>query len=162
MKKTSSKLLWLFLFSAVVLSCQETVDKNEVKLEYGAVERSIRSTLEWAKAKDFSLLYSIILNDSTYLEVHPEANVVKGFDAFRQMEEFWASPDFKAIGYEISDLHINFSGEGNVAWFYCELDDMNEWKGEPANWMDTRWTGVLEKIDGQWRMMQMHFSNAVP
>jgi hypothetical protein len=47
-----------------------------------------------------------------------------------------------------------------VAWFYCILDDINEWKGQPANWENTRWTGVLEKRDGRWVMAQQHFSFA--
>lgn len=40
------------------------------------------------------------------------------------------------------------------------LDDINEWKGQPANWENTRWTGVLEKRDNNWIIVQMHFSFA--
>jgi hypothetical protein len=47
-----------------------------------------------------------------------------------------------------------------VAWFYCILDDVNEWKGQPASWMNTRWTGVLEKRKEKWVIVQMHFSFA--
>ena len=50
-----------------------------------------------------------------------------------------------AISYEIRDLKISISECGTVAWYYCVLDDINEWKGRPAEWKDTRWTGVLEK-----------------
>jgi len=64
------------------------------------------------------------------------------------------------VRYEIRDLKINFSKSGDVAWFFCVLDDINEWKGQPANWENTRWTGVLEKIDGSWRIVQQHFSFA--
>ena len=70
------------------------------------------------------------------------------------------NPDFKAVRYEISDLTVQFSKSGDVAWFFCMLDDMNEWKGKPANWENTRWTGVLEKRDNKWTMVQMHFSFA--
>jgi hypothetical protein len=47
-----------------------------------------------------------------------------------------------------------------VAWFFCILDDINEWKGQPANWENTRWSGVLEKRSGRWVMAQQHFSFA--
>jgi len=47
-----------------------------------------------------------------------------------------------------------------VAWFFCILDDINEWKGQPATWENTRWTGVLEKRDGRWVTVQQHFSFA--
>jgi len=77
------------------------------------------------------------------------------------VEKTWSSPDFKAISHEIKDLRINLSRTGDVAWFYCVLDDINEWKGEPASWLNVRWTGVLEKRDGKWVIVQMHFSNPV-
>ncbi|MBE0675755.1 MAG: hypothetical protein IH591_13935 [Bacteroidales bacterium] len=52
--------------------------------------------------KDFDLLYSTIHLDSTYLEVDPSDRVAIGEDGFRENEKFFASPDFKAIGFEIS------------------------------------------------------------
>lgn len=135
-----------------------TIDREA---EVAAVERAIDGTIGWAKVKDFDLLYSIIANDSAYLEVHPEDVVVKGFTEFKRMEEFWASPDFQAVRYEIRDLQITLSRSGDVAWFFCLLDDINEWRGQPASWINVRWTGVLEKRDGTWAMVQMHFSNSV-
>lgn len=124
------------------------------------VEKAIHNCIGWAKNKDINLLYNTILNDSTFLEVHPNDNVVLGFEEFKKAEKFWISPDFKAVRYEIRDLKINFSKSGNVAWFFCMLDDINEWKGQPANWENTRWTGVLEKREGKWLLVQQHFSFA--
>jgi ketosteroid isomerase-like protein len=126
--------------------------------ELRAIEQSIRDCIGWAKTKDFGRLYSVIANDSDFLEVHPDGKVVKGFDEFRQAEKIWKSPDFKAVRYEIRDLRIKLSRSREVAWFYCVLDDINEWKGQPANWENTRWTGVLENRDGLWVMVQQHFS----
>jgi ketosteroid isomerase-like protein len=135
-----------------------TIDREA---EIAAVERAIDGTIEWAKTKDFDLLYSIIADDSAYLEVHPEDVVVKGIGEFKRMEEFWASPDFRSIRHELRDLQITLSRSGEVAWFFCMLDDINEWRGQPASWINTRWTGVLEKREGRWVMVQMHFSNPV-
>jgi tetratricopeptide (TPR) repeat protein len=128
--------------------------------EFGQIKRSIRDCIGWAKTKDFRLLYGVIANDPDFLEVHPDGAVVKGFEDFKKAEKFWGSPDFKAVRYEIRDLKIKLSKSGDVAWFYCILDDINEWKGQPANWENTRWTGVLEKRDGRWVMAQQHFSFA--
>jgi len=128
--------------------------------ELGRIERAIRDCIGWAKDKDFQVLYGVIANDPDFLEVHPDGVVVKGFEEFKKGESFWGSPDFKAICYEIRDLRIKLSRSGDTAWFFCILDDINEWKGRPANWEDTRWTGVLEKRDGRWVMVQQHFSFA--
>ncbi|MGD0015677.1 MAG: nuclear transport factor 2 family protein [Bryobacteraceae bacterium] len=124
------------------------------------MEKAIRNSIGWAKNKDLNLLYSVIADDPDYLEVAPNARVVKGIQEFRKAEKFWMSPDFRAIRYEIRDLKIDFSRSGEVAWFFCVLDDINEWKGQPANWENTRWTGTLEKRDHQWVIVQMHFSFA--
>jgi ketosteroid isomerase-like protein len=129
---------------------------NEVE----RIEQSIRDCIGWAKTKDFRLLYSVIANDADFLEVHPNDRVVKGFEDFKKAETFWKSPDFKAVRYEIRDLKISLSKSGDVAWFYCILDDINEWKGQPSNWENTRWTGVLEKRGGRWVIVQQHFSFA--
>ncbi|MBE0713884.1 MAG: nuclear transport factor 2 family protein [Candidatus Aminicenantes bacterium] len=128
--------------------------------ELGLIEQSIRACIGWAKTKDFHLLYNVIANDTDFLEVHPDGAVVKGFEDFKKAEKFWGSPDFKAVRYEIRDLKIKLSKSGDVAWFFCILDDINEWKGQPANWENTRWTGVLEKRDGRWVTVQQHFSFA--
>ena len=128
--------------------------------ELASIEQSIRACIGWAKTKDFGLLYSVIANDPDFLEVHPDGNVVKGVEEFKKAEILWRSPYFQAVRYEVRDLRIKLSKSGEVAWFFCILDDINEWQGQPANWEDTRWTGVLEKREGRWVMVQQHFSFA--
>jgi ketosteroid isomerase-like protein len=153
-------LLLLLCVSVALMSCQRGRSDLDLESERQLVERAIHSSIGWAKEKDIDLLYSVIANDSDYVEVDPEARVVKGFEDFQKAEAFWMSDDFKAIRYEITDLKISFSKSGDVAWFFCMLDDINEWKGQPANWENTRWTGVLEKRNGNWVIVQMHFSFA--
>ena len=128
--------------------------------EIALIEKSIHASIGWAKKKDFQLLYSVIADDSSYIEVDPDSGLVTGIGQFRKNEAFWRSPDFEAISYRIRDLRVNLSQSGTVAWFYCLLDDINRWKGNPANWVNTRWTGVLEKRNGRWVIVQMHFSFA--
>lgn len=153
--------LFLFIFLLHLPSCKNhktlPTDKNA---EIQDITRAIHATIGWAANKDTALLYSVIATDSSFREVHPNNHVVYGIDEFRKAEAFWLNPDFKAVRYEISDLRINLSQSGTVAWFCCLLDDINEWKGQPASWENTRWTGVLEKRDGNWRMVQQHFSIA--
>ncbi len=130
--------------------------------EIDRVRQTIHACIGWAGSKDFDLLHRAIANSPDFLEVHPNGVVVKGFDEFKRGEALWASPDFKAVRYEIRDLRITLSRSGDVAWFFAILDDINEWKGRPASWENTRWTGVLEKREGVWVMVQQHFSFATP
>jgi len=145
-----------------IISCQDKEKGNRayIETELPVIERTIGNAIGWAKNKDFDLLYSIISNDSNYLEVDPGQQIIKGFGQFKKNEAFWGDPGFKAIRYEIRDLKISISQSGTVAWYYCILDDINEWKGAQASWMNTRWTGVLEKRKEKWIIVQMHFSFA--
>jgi len=158
------KILLYFLTLLLTISQFSCKEKDystfNPLLEKEQVEKTINNSIGWAKNKDINLLYSVIANDSNYIEVAPDGKTTFGFHNFQKNEAFWMNPDFKAIRYEIRDLQINFSKTGDVAWFYCILDDINEWKGQPANWENTRWTGVLEKRNGNWIIVQMHFSFA--
>jgi len=124
-------------------------------------EKAIHASIGWAKNKDLGLLYQTIANDSLFIEVHPDNSILFGFEEFKQNEVFWMSPDFRAISYEIKNLHMVLSESGTVVWFYCLLNDFNEWKNQPSNWENVRWTGVLEKRKGRWQLVMSHFSYPV-
>lgn len=153
----ASSVIWMAAVLCWTGCAKKMVNSEEEK---AAITKSIHSAIGWAKDKDFNVLYNVIADDSNYLEVQPSDRVVMGFQEFKKGEKFWGSPHFKAIRYDIRDLKINISNSGDVAWYYCMLDDINEWKGQPANWENTRWTGVLEKRNGKWVIVQMHFSFA--
>jgi ketosteroid isomerase-like protein len=150
----------LLLASSTICGCESRSGTRDYDKEKALIGKTIHSSIGWAGKKDISLLYSVIANDSSFLEVHPEGRVVKGFSEFRKAEKTWMSPDFQAVRYEIRDLTINISQSGDVAWWFCILDDINTWQGQPASWENTRWTGVLEKRKGSWVIVQQHFSFA--
>ena len=66
--------------------------------------------------------------------------------------------EFKATDFAVRDLRINFAELGNAAWYSCMLDDHAEWSGKPIGCDNCRWTGTLEKRNGKWVIVQMHFS----
>lgn len=162
MKLNLSKILILLVIITLIIGCSRTPDKEIIdkKVELKIIAKTIDSCIGWVKNKDLDLLYNIVANDSNYMSVHPTSRVVKGFEHFKQSAPFWMSPDFQYVKHEIKDLTINLSQSGDIAWFYCILNDMNTWKGQPANWENTRWTGVLEKRDNKWVIVQQHFSFA--
>lgn len=154
-------LIILQLFFLFTTSCnQQNGVEFDTQKERKAVEQTLNNVFGWAIDKDFELFYSSIVNDSSFISVTPYNRVKFGFNEVRKDSAFWGSPHFKAIRHELRDLHINFSQSGDVVWFFCYLDDINEWKGQPANWENVRWTGVLEKRNGKWRVVQQHFSFA--
>lgn len=155
--KSSFLCITTMLWSLFALPSQGQL-KNQNEKEI--VAKTISSVIGWAKEKDLNLFYSVIANDTNYVSVSPGKRVVKKFEDVKQNVPFWMSPDFKYVRHELKDLRITFSRDGSVAWFFCILDDINTYKGEPASWENTRWTGVLEKRNGKWVVVQQHFSFA--
>ena len=147
----------LLLFAAGLFPQDNPANRESEIVEIAKV---IDSCIGWFKNKDFELLFSIVANDSDFLEVHPNGIVVKGFEQFRKNSEIFKHPEFLYSRHEIKDLKITLSQSGENAWFYCNLNDMNTWKGQPANWENARWTGVLEKRNDRWVIVQQHFSFA--
>jgi len=155
------KIIILLLLPLIILFCSIEPQKINMEKEKAEIEKVIDISIGWAMTKNLDLLYSSLAQDSSFFIYHPDSkSTIVGFEAFTKLSDFWMSPDFKATHYKIWDLRINLSRSGDVAWYSCMLDDCSEIKGEPGCWEDTRWTGVLEKRDGKWVIVQMHFSFA--
>jgi ketosteroid isomerase-like protein len=156
---TLKTLLLLFLILGII-NCKNQEKPVDRDAELKEISRVIDSCIGWFKTKDFELLFNAVAHDPNYLSIHPSNRVVKGFEQFEKNSEIYKNPEFKYVRHDLKDLTINLSKSGDVAWFFCILDDINEYKGEPANWENARWTGVLEKREGRWVIVQQHFSFA--
>ena len=154
-------IIFLILtLSLIITDCnkQEKIINKEAEIQ--EISRVIDSCIGWFKTKDFELSFSTVAHDSNFIEIHPTNRIVRGFEQFKKNSEIFKNPEFQYARHEIKDLTINLSISGEVAWFYCVLNDINTYKGQPANWENARWTGVLEKREGRWVIVQQHFSFA--
>ena len=125
------------------------------------IEETVTDSIAWALTKDRARLESIIAHDDDYFSFHPEGLAgVRGYSEFERGFDLWMDDRFEATRTDVRDFRSHISKSGDVAWFSAILDDCYTWDGEPGCWKDTRWTGVLEKRDGRWQIMQMHFSFA--
>jgi hypothetical protein len=131
--------------------------------EKAKVEEVIKNSIRWILTKDTTLSYGCFFQDASLFWFSPDnASNLSGFDTLKLLtEQFFLDPRFKGVKSDFKDLRITLSHSGECAWWSCFLDDFNEWDGKPSNWVNVRWTGVLEKIEGQWKIRQMHFSHAV-
>jgi len=165
------------MMQTVMLSAEDDQTTQEVSMnnpvtfnnmnnphdELADIEETIRASIEWAvRGKDTELLYSTVVENDELFFFQPDSrNTIQGIDAFRTVtDDFFMRDDFKAIRVEIRDMRIHLSPSLKTAWYACILNDYNEFQGKPANWENVRWTGVLEKVEGKWRIFQMHFSKA--
>ncbi|MBN1666817.1 MAG: nuclear transport factor 2 family protein [Anaerolineales bacterium] len=124
------------------------------------VEKVIHDAIGWALTKDLERLFSIMAQDDDFFIFHPDSkSTIAGFEAFKRLgESVWLKEAFRATDFAVHDLRLKFAEMGNVLWYSCYLDDHAEWNGQPIGWDNARWTGVLEKRNSQWVIVQMHFS----
>lgn len=158
MKRFVTAILCITL---IVIGFGGDVESDNVthKGELMIIEETIKNSIGWALDKDLDLLYSCLAHDDSFFIFNPDPSSIIGFKEFSEMAEtVFMNEAFKATGYEVKDLRINLSRSGEVAWYSCFLDDYGEWNGESTSWINCRWTGVLEKRDGNWVITQMHFS----
>ena len=143
--------------------CGTMSEKVDPVAEKAKVEQVIKNSIRWVLTKDTVLSYGCFAMDSSLFWFSPDnAGTISGFESFKTLtEQVFMNPAFKGVRSDFKDLRITLSGSGDCAWWSCYLDDFNEWNGKPANWVNVRWTGVLEKIDGEWKIRQMHFSHAL-
>lgn len=149
----------IILTMMLLYSCQY-IEEDQLK-EKKDVVQAIYSHIGWAipdKKKD--LVLNSVLQDNSFFIFHPDSSsTIAGFENFENLvDNFFMNPKFKSIDFTIKNLRVNISESGTVAWFSCLLDDYGEWDGKQANWLNARWTGVLEKRNDKWVIAQMHFS----
>ncbi len=129
--------------------------------ERTVVEAAIRDSIGWALRKDRARLESVLTHDDDLFIFHPDSkSTVRGWAAFSKLLDGFMDPRFVATRFEVRDLAITFSPGADVAWFSALLEDCGTWEGKESCWKDTRWTGVLERRAGSWKIVQMHFSFA--
>jgi hypothetical protein len=145
-------------------SCKQPSSSNTTKFdperEKIIVDQVIHNAICWAMTKDTATLFNTFIPDSTLFIFSPDsASTSIGFQTIRDLaNNVWMTDRFKALECNVRDMRINFSQGGDVAWYSCYLDDISEWDGQRSGWRNVRWTGVLEKKEGKWLIMQMHFS----
>ncbi len=159
LKYVGITLIFLLLIEGNYVMSQN----SDTAAEKTRIEQVIKNSIRWALTKDTVMSYNCYALDSSLFWFSPDnAGNLSGGDAFRKLtEEVFLNPAFKAIRSDFKDLRITLSNSGDCAWWSCFLDDINEWDGKPASWLNVRWTGVLEKLNGEWKIRQMHFSHAL-
>lgn len=134
---------------------------SDTTKEESEISKILHDASGWTLTKDCALFERIFAKDEDFFIFYPDSkSTVRGWSQFEKVLDGWMDPRNIAIGFEIRDLRIAISRGGDTAWFSAIVDDEGEFDGEPWGAKDVRWTGVLEKRGGSWRICQQHMSDA--
>jgi ketosteroid isomerase-like protein len=139
------------------------MSKGKQPDEKAVIAEVIRNNIMWALTKDVAMQESTMAHDEDLFYFWTgSTHIVSGWEEHAKSFETWMDPRFKAVRTEVRDLAIHLSRSGDVAWYSATLDDVVSWDGKVSRFGEgLRWTGVLEKRDGRWVIVQMHASLAV-
>ncbi len=139
------------------------MSKTKQPDEKAVIAEVIRNSIMWALTKDVAMQQDTMAHDEDLLIIWTgSTHITSGWKEHEKSFETWMDPRFKAVRTEVRDLVIHLSRSGDVAWYSATLDDVVSWDGKAGRFGEgLRWTGVLEKRDGRWVIVQMHASLAV-
>lgn len=149
------------LAAGLLVAGSPSIAAVDMEAEKAAIAKVVDSNIGWFATKDFDLLFSTMADDPDVFFFSPDSQgTVHGIEAFRKLSAIWRDPGARYLSHEVRDLRIHVHPSAEVAWYSAILEDCGEYGGQKGCWKETRWTGVLEKRQGRWVIMQMHFSFA--
>ena len=139
-------------------SCGDCEKKFSVADETIAIEQLLENYIIANETQDFDLIESIWAPESDIILYGTDSherlmgwtnirNAVKS--QFGQIDETYISA---------SNQFIKINCTGSTAWFAEALSYNFMYNGEAKKYEGLRFTGVLEKMDGQWKLVQAHLS----
>jgi uncharacterized protein (TIGR02246 family) len=165
-KEATMKAGMATLISSLVLALVACTPQREaavapvdVGAEKVAVEGVIGQLWESWESEDLELLSRIVAHDPDMVTLGTDAGERwVGWEAFRDSMQKQLEA-FESIEVSPVEQAVKVHRDGAVAWF-SDVVDMKvvTASGEAAEMKGTRVTGVLEKRDGSWLIVQIHVS----
>jgi hypothetical protein len=139
------------------ISCKKELDIAKSESEIKSV---IGQFYHLYETQDIDLFSRLVAHDGDMVNFGTDAvEYWVGFESLKKgFQKQWAS--FKNSRITLKDPVIKMSRSGTVAWFSMFVSFQVEFKEKTVVWTDARTTGVVEKRDGNWVVVQFH--NSMP
>jgi hypothetical protein len=149
-------LLSVPVFLLLIYSC--STDKIDLESERQQVIKVLDDFVLAHETKDLDLLSSCFSDKPDILILGTDedelwVDKISMVDAQKR-----AYDTFDKVKLSVRDKVLKMDRSGKTAWFYTKVNWFVESKGEKYKFDDVRTTGVLEKVVGKWRIVQIHTS----
>ncbi len=145
-----------------VSCCNEAKEKEEATVNIAKEKERVALVLEnyvlASERQDMELVKDIWAPEPDIVVFGTSSDEkLVGWDAIREAfkRQFNASQETYIA---VSDQKINVNDTGNTAWFSEIINYNYVYHGEAKKYEGLRFTGVLEKRDGDWKIVQSHMS----
>ncbi len=158
----TKKILHFIVVIAACLTLNSCSQKQTVNTdaEKAKVKSVVDNFKNFWETKDMNLLSKIMANDADMVNYGTDANeIFVGFKAFKDSITPMLS-SVSGIKINVRNQTINVDADGNAAWFSEIWDWDISMGGQTMQQHNLRLTGVLEKRDFNWVIVQFH--NSVP
>lgn len=122
------------------------------------IEQAIHKFFHSMDVQDFDLMKEVTAQKEDMVHIGTDTDEIwRGWSELNEatLEQFENLQFYKA---SIRDLSIHLSDTGKVAWYFHLLDAKIKSKTNVQTWKGARFTGVLEKTDRNWQIVQTHVS----
>jgi uncharacterized protein (TIGR02246 family) len=140
-----------------------TVSITPAKAADPQIEKEVKEFLEnYSKAyekKDLAAVMAMIAPDANvvFVDPGPKGRYVGPDQIKKSYENDFAQ--FKSLITKYT--WVSVAGKGDLAWFAADSISAVDMGEEKLN-VPARWTGLLEKRQGKWLLIQSHFSVVEP
>lgn len=122
------------------------------------IEETIQKFFHSMDTQDFELMEEVTAQKEDMVHIGTDSDEIwRGWSELNEAthKQF---ENLRFYDAEIRNLSIQLSASGHVAWYSHLLDAKIKSAETVQIWEGARFTGVLEKIDGNWQIVQTHVS----
>jgi len=154
--------LFLVATPVLLLACSRVGPERDVRNETAAVTSVLDQYLQAFRASDQQGVAQVYAHDDDLVVFGSNpADRRFGWNATRTyIEKYFAGVD--AIEITLKERQVRIHRSGETAWFSQVLDWKEKAGNETAAMNGLRISGVLEKREGRWLIVQLHASGPLP
>ena len=164
MKKLMS-LLFIVLSFSLFISCSEKEEQKDpqkasvdIALEKLEISQRLDNLAAASESGNFGMIEDIWLPSEDALLIGTE-----GTEKLEGWEDISAAikkqiGTFEKTFISITEQLIWLNDDASIAWFFEELNYNFIYEEKAMTFEGIRFTGVMKKIDGKWRLVQQHMS----
>jgi len=155
--KTISYLIVLCIM-IIATSCNEEKSKADCEDDKEAIEDLLENYILANENQDFDLIEDIWADDDDIILYGTASDErLMGWENIKEAinEQFGLITD---TYISASNQFIKLNCTGNTAWFAETLNYNYMYKDVALSYEGLRFTGVVERIDGEWVLVQAHLS----